>query len=72
MAPVRLRMSRTMLLPVVLLALCVLPVALVSPWALLVLEHHQLTPADAPALQLVVYTPVDGTGSAAKLIRLVG
>ena len=36
-APVRLRMSRTMLLPVVLFALCLLPVALVSPWALLVL-----------------------------------
>jgi transcriptional regulator with XRE-family HTH domain len=38
----------------------------------LVLEHHQLTPSDAPGLQLVVYTPVDGTGSAAKLARLVG
>ena len=36
-APVRLRMSRTMLLPVVLFALCLLPVALVSAWALLVL-----------------------------------
>ena len=32
-----LRMSRTMLLPVVLFALCLLPVALLSPWALLVL-----------------------------------
>ena len=35
MAPVRLRMSRTMLLPVVLFALCLLPVVLVSPWGLL-------------------------------------
>jgi transcriptional regulator with XRE-family HTH domain len=38
----------------------------------LVLEHHQLTPADAPGLQLVVYTAADGTGSAAKLARLAG
>jgi hypothetical protein len=30
-------MSRTMLLPVVLLALCLLPVALYTPWALLLL-----------------------------------
>jgi hypothetical protein len=36
-APVRLRMSRTMLLPVVVFALCLLPVALLSSWALLVL-----------------------------------
>jgi hypothetical protein len=36
----------------------------------LVLEHHQLTPADAPGLQLVVYTAADGTGTAAKLSRL--
>jgi hypothetical protein len=36
-APVRLRMSRTMLLPVILFALCLLPVALLSPWAALVL-----------------------------------
>jgi transcriptional regulator with XRE-family HTH domain len=36
----------------------------------LVLEHHQLTPADAPGLQLVVYTAADGTDSAAKLARL--
>jgi hypothetical protein len=35
--PARLRMSRTMLLPVVLFALCLLPVAFVSAWALLVL-----------------------------------
>ncbi|WP_233491701.1 helix-turn-helix transcriptional regulator [Blastococcus sp. TBT05-19] len=38
----------------------------------LVLEHHQLTPADAPGIQLVVYTAVDGTGTAAKLTRLAG
>jgi transcriptional regulator with XRE-family HTH domain len=37
----------------------------------LVLEHHQLTPADAPGLQLVVYTAADGD-SAAKLARLAG
>jgi transcriptional regulator with XRE-family HTH domain len=36
----------------------------------LVLEHHQLTPADAPGLQLVVYTAADGTDGAAKLARL--
>ena len=37
----------------------------------LVLEHHQLTPADAPGLQLIVYTAAD-TDSTAKLSRLVG
>jgi transcriptional regulator with XRE-family HTH domain len=37
----------------------------------LVLEHHQLTPADAPGLQLVVYTAA-GAGSAAKLAELAG
>jgi Bacterial PH domain len=36
-APARLRMSRTMLLPLVLFALCLLPVALFSPWGLLLL-----------------------------------
>ena len=35
----------------------------------LVLEHHQLTPADAPGLQLVVYTAAEAD-SAAKLARL--
>ena len=35
--PARLRMSRTMLLPIVILALGLLSVALLSPWALLVL-----------------------------------
>lgn len=35
----------------------------------LVLEHHQLTPADAPGLQLVVYTAA-GAGTAARLARL--
>ena len=34
----------------------------------LVLEHHQLTPADAPGLQLVVYTAAEA-GSAARLAR---
>jgi transcriptional regulator with XRE-family HTH domain len=38
----------------------------------LVLEHHQVTPADAPGLQLVVYTAAEGTDSAAKLARMVG
>lgn len=37
----------------------------------LVLEHHQLTPADSPGLQLVVYTAA-GDASAAKLARLAG
>ena len=36
-SPVRLRMSRTSLLPVVLFVLCLLPVAFLSSWALLVL-----------------------------------
>ena len=35
----------------------------------LVLEHHQLTPADAPGLHLVVYTAA-GNETAAKLSRL--
>jgi transcriptional regulator with XRE-family HTH domain len=35
----------------------------------LVLEHHQLTPADAPGLQLVVYTATESDG-AARLARL--
>ncbi|MCF6743899.1 helix-turn-helix domain-containing protein [Blastococcus sp. KM273128] len=37
----------------------------------LVLEHHQLTPADAPGLQLVVYTAAQAD-SAARLARLAG
>jgi Bacterial PH domain len=36
-APARLRMSRTMLLPLVLFTLCLLPVVLLTPWALLLL-----------------------------------
>jgi MmyB-like transcription regulator ligand binding domain/Helix-turn-helix domain len=36
----------------------------------LLLEHHQLTPVDAPGLQLVVYTAAEGTGAAGKLARL--
>jgi hypothetical protein len=35
----------------------------------LVLEHHQLTPADAPGLNLVVYTAASAD-TAAKLARL--
>ena len=38
----------------------------------LLLEHHQLTPADAPGLQLVVYTAADGSESARRLLRLAG
>ncbi|SEL78293.1 PH domain-containing protein [Blastococcus sp. DSM 46786] len=35
--PARFRMNRSALLPVIILALCVLPTALVSPWTLLLL-----------------------------------
>ena len=38
----------------------------------LLLEHHQLTPADAPGLRLVVYTAAEGSDAAAKLARLAG
>ncbi len=38
----------------------------------LLLEHHQLTPADAPGLQVVVYTAVAGSGTAARLAALAG
>ena len=60
MPPVRMRMSRTMLLPVVLFALCLLPVALLSTWALLVL----LVPALLAAWVLRVGVTVgdDGIG----------
>ncbi|RBY86602.1 XRE family transcriptional regulator [Blastococcus sp. TF02A-30] len=36
----------------------------------LLLEHHQLTPADAPGLQLVVYTAAEGSDAAGKLARM--
>jgi transcriptional regulator with XRE-family HTH domain len=36
----------------------------------LLLEHHQLTPADAPGLQLVVYTATEGSDSAGRLRAL--
>jgi transcriptional regulator with XRE-family HTH domain len=36
----------------------------------LLLEHHQLTPADAPGLQLVVYTAAEGSESAGALARM--
>jgi transcriptional regulator with XRE-family HTH domain len=36
----------------------------------LLLEHHQLTPADAPGLQLVVYTAPEDSDAAAKLVEL--
>jgi transcriptional regulator with XRE-family HTH domain len=38
----------------------------------LVLEHHQLTPADAPGVQLVVYTAAPGSETARRLRRLAG
>ncbi|GAB3200702.1 helix-turn-helix transcriptional regulator [Geodermatophilus arenarius] len=38
----------------------------------LLLEHHQLTPADAPGLQLVVYTAAEGSESAGRLRALAG
>jgi hypothetical protein len=38
----------------------------------LLLEHHQLTPADAPGLQLVVYTAATGSESAERLLGLAG
>jgi len=36
-APARLRMSRTALLPVAVLAVCAIPLAFASPWTLVVL-----------------------------------
>jgi transcriptional regulator with XRE-family HTH domain len=36
----------------------------------LLLEHHQLTPADAPGMHLVVYTAAEGSDAAARLARL--
>ncbi len=38
----------------------------------LLLEHHQLTPADAPGLQVVVYTAAAGSETAARLAVLAG
>lgn len=57
-APARLRMTRTALLPVVILALCVLPVAAVSPWAALIL----LVPLVAALWVLRVGVDVDDSG----------
>jgi transcriptional regulator with XRE-family HTH domain len=37
----------------------------------LLLEHHQLTPADAPDIQIVAYLPVPGSGTAERLAALV-
>jgi len=36
----------------------------------LLLDHHQLTPSDAPGLQLVVYTAAEGGDAADRLARL--
>ena len=38
----------------------------------LLLEHHQLTPADAPGVQLVVYTAAPGSETEQRLRRLAG
>jgi transcriptional regulator with XRE-family HTH domain len=38
----------------------------------LLLEHHQLTPADAPGVQLVVYTAASGSETEQRLHRLAG
>lgn len=37
----------------------------------LLLEHHQLTPADAPEIQIVAYLPVPGSGAAERLAELM-
>ncbi|CAN5195883.1 helix-turn-helix transcriptional regulator [soil metagenome] len=37
----------------------------------LLLEHHQLTPADAPDIQIVAYLPVPGSGASERLTQLV-
>lgn len=37
----------------------------------LLLEHHQLTPADVPEVQIVAYLPVPGSGAAERLAELV-
>ncbi|CAN5416070.1 helix-turn-helix transcriptional regulator [soil metagenome] len=37
----------------------------------LLFEHHQLTPADAPEIQIVAYLPVPGSGTAERLAELV-
>ena len=45
---------------------------ILGPCVRLLLEHHQLTPADAPGLQLVVYTAAEGTDAARRLAALAG
>ena len=56
--PARLRMSRTALLPVVVLALCVLPVAALSPWTTLLF----LVPLGAALWVLRAGVDVDDSG----------
>src|SRR3954451_23958656 len=58
------RMGRTALLPVVLLLLCVLPVAAASPWGLVVL----LLPLAAAAYVLRVGVDVDDAGVTARSV----
>ncbi len=56
--PVRLRMSRTALVPVIVLALCALPIAAVGSWWVLIL----LVPAVAAAWVLRVGLDLDDDG----------
>ncbi|MCF6505902.1 PH domain-containing protein [Blastococcus sp. MG754426] len=60
--PARFRMSRSALLPVVILALCVLPTALVSAWTLLLL----LVPAAVAAWVLRAGVDVGEHGITAR------
>jgi hypothetical protein len=65
-SPVRLRMSRTALLPVAVLAVCAVPLATAGPWWPLVL----LLPVAAAAWVLRVGVDVDDDGLTAR--SLVG
>ncbi|WP_448627287.1 PH domain-containing protein [Geodermatophilus sp. URMC 64] len=62
--PARLRMSRTALLPVVILLICVIPFAAATPWALVVL----LLPLLAGAWVLRVGVDIDDDGITARQI----
>lgn len=37
----------------------------------LLLEHHQLTPADAPGIQIVAYLPLPGSDASERLTQLI-
>jgi Bacterial PH domain len=62
--PAHLRMSRTALLPVALLFVCVVPFAAASPWSLLIL----VIPLAAAAWVLRVGVDVDDAGITARSI----